>query len=148
MTWASRLTGLMKGGAVTKLRIGGAFVLMLALAGCDPNISQAKDAVRNLEKDPDSAEFRNVRECPTGFYVTGEVNGKNSYGAYEGYKTFYANSAGAHIVDDDEPADMTDDYVKMCNDEGYKDAELKRIDSAAGVLANINAEENDSADTH
>jgi hypothetical protein len=121
---------------------------MLALAACDPNISQAKEAVRNLEKDPDAAQFRNVRECATGFYVTGEVNGKNSYGAYEGFKTFYANSAGAHIVDDDDDADITSDYVKMCNDEAYKEAELKRIDSAAGVLANINAEHNASSNAH
>ena len=32
--------------------------------------------MRDLQKDPDGAEFRNVKECPTGFYVTGEVNGK------------------------------------------------------------------------
>lgn len=133
---------------MTRFAMVGACIATLALAGCDPNISQAKDAVRNLEKDSDSAEFRNVRECPTGFYVTGEVNGKNSYGAYAGYKTFYANSAGAHIVDEDDPADMTDDYVKMCNDEAYKDAELQRIDNAAGVLANINSEKNASPGTH
>jgi len=120
--------------------------MMFGLTGCDPNISQAKDAVRNLEKDPDAAEFRDVKECPTGFYVTGEVNGKNSYGAYEGYKTFYANSAGAHIVGDNEYADEQD-YHQMCYDEAYKDAELARIDKAAEALANKDAAVNQAETT-
>jgi hypothetical protein len=103
---------------------------MLALVGCNPTIGEAEQKVRDLQKDPDAAQFRNVKECPTGFYVTGEVNGKNSYGAYVGFKTFYANSAGAHIVGDNEYADE-DDYRKMCYDQAYKDAELEKITKEA-----------------
>ena len=47
-------------------------------------------------KDPDSATFRNVRylaiERPSGKVdnlVCGEINGKNSFGAYAGYRTFH-----------------------------------------------------------
>jgi hypothetical protein len=108
----------------------GACLVLFALSGCNPEISQAKQKVRDLQKDPDAAQFRNVKECPTGFYVTGEVNGKNSYGAYAGFRTFYANSAGAHIVGDSEYADE-DDYGKMCYDQAYKDSEIAKITKEA-----------------
>ena len=133
------------------MRIGGACLLVLTLAACDPNVSQAEDAVRNLQKDPDSAEFRKVKRCPTGFYVTGEVNGKNSYGAYAGYKTFYANSAEAHIVEEDESPDITNEYVRMCNDQAYKDARMTIIDNQAAmnaILANTDAEANAATPAH
>jgi hypothetical protein len=105
-------------------------MMAIAISGCDPEIRQAEQVVRDLQKDPDAAQFRNVRKCATGFYVTGEVNGKNSYGAYSGFKVFYANSAGAHIVGEEEYADE-DDYRKMCDDQAYKDAEMARISKEA-----------------
>jgi hypothetical protein len=120
---------------VSRVGVLGACILILGLAACDANISRAEELVRNVQKDPDSAEFRNVRECPTGFYVTGEVNGKNSYGAYVGYRTFYANSAEAHIVEEDESPDITNEYVKMCNDQAYKDARMAIIGNQAAMNA-------------
>lgn len=44
----------------------------------------AKEFVSGVLKDPDSAEFRNQR----GF--CGEVNSKNSFGGYVGFKRFIA----------------------------------------------------------
>ena len=38
--------------------------------------------------DPDSAKFRNVRKSILGY--CGEVNAKNAFGAYVGYKAFHA----------------------------------------------------------
>lgn len=110
---------------MAKVRILIVVLLTLGAAGCDSEVRQAEQAVRDLQKDPDSAQFRNVRRCATGFYITGEVNGKNSYGAYAGFKTFYANSAGAHIMGDDTNDGI--DYQKMCDDQAYEEAELTRI---------------------
>ncbi|RKG40717.1 hypothetical protein [Acinetobacter sp. WCHAc060007] len=42
----------------------------------------AQDSVKKLLKDPSSAEFRNMNG------LCGEVNSKNSFGGYGGYKRF------------------------------------------------------------
>ncbi|QKU23068.1 hypothetical protein FOB19_12555 [Acinetobacter lwoffii] len=47
----------------------------------------AKIALKNFLKDPDSAQIRNQH----GF--CGEVNSKNSFGGYTGFKRFIASSA-------------------------------------------------------
>jgi len=47
-----------------------------------------KSFVANRLKDPDAAKFRGVKvKWDT---VCGEVNAKNSYGGYVGYRRFYA----------------------------------------------------------
>lgn len=53
-------------------------------------IDKAKRALAYNLKDPESAKFRNVRAGLRGkdYMVCGEVNGKNSYGAYSGYRPF------------------------------------------------------------
>lgn len=78
----------------------------MVMAGCVPTVevqtkpaqlsaSQVERAKRQLVqsfKDPDSAKYRNIRTYRTGMgdqIVCGEVNGKNSFGAYVGYKPFY-----------------------------------------------------------
>lgn len=50
-------------------------------------------------KDPESAKFRNIRrvEYANGIVYCGEVSGKNSYGAYVGYKPFIAGPGGGRI---------------------------------------------------
>lgn len=50
-------------------------------------IEQAKKAVRFNLKDPDSAQFRNIRQPSTGV-VCGEVNAKNAMGGYVGFQRF------------------------------------------------------------
>lgn len=49
-------------------------------------IARAKQSVTKDFKDPDSAKFRNIRVVRGS--VCGEVNAKNSYGGYVGYKRF------------------------------------------------------------
>lgn len=58
-----------------------------------------EQAVKNRLKDPESAQFRDMKywkfesvtEVEGGlFYVCGFVNAKNSFGGYNGYKPFYA----------------------------------------------------------
>jgi hypothetical protein len=77
---------------------------------------EGKLAIADLSKDPESVKFRKLKvynqyvakdlaDIPEGFGVTdilstfcGEVNMKNSYGAYTGYKKFYHSSSGSAIV--------------------------------------------------
>ena len=61
---------------------------------------EAKAAVADSLRDPSSAEFREVFEGPTA--TCGEVNGKNAYGAYAGFKRFvYAD--GIARVEPEQP---------------------------------------------
>ncbi len=65
-------------------------MVTLALAGCGDNALQdAHKAVAYQLMDPASAQFRNDRELADGS-VCGEVNGKNSYGAYSGFGHYLA----------------------------------------------------------
>jgi hypothetical protein len=49
--------------------------------------SDAKNSVRGQLTDPASAQFRNMRNA-RGTTVCGEVNAKNSFGGYIGFKRF------------------------------------------------------------
>lgn len=52
--------------------------------------NEAEDAVRRHMLDPAAAQFREVSRCSADPSVWGgEVNGKNAYGAYTGFKSFY-----------------------------------------------------------
>ena len=57
----------------------------------DRRIHQAKNVVADQLIDPDSAKFRNLEIMNSG-HVCGEVNGKNTFGAYVGFKWFYAQT--------------------------------------------------------
>lgn len=50
--------------------------------------------VSNQLRDPDSAQFRNVRAIGTKdtLYVCGEVNARNSFGGYTGHVPFIVSS--------------------------------------------------------
>lgn len=60
-------------------------------------VAAAKDVAARDLKDPTSAQFRNLRIAGTGDKATvcGEINGKNSYGGYVGFRKFVvaANTA-------------------------------------------------------
>lgn len=58
------------------------------LSACDSTEADARQAVAAQLKDPASAKFRNV--VTNGSTVCGEVNGKNSWGAYAGFTRFVA----------------------------------------------------------
>ena len=57
-------------------------------------------AVKDVLKDPWSAHFRKTtkvsawRECRYGDVYAGEVNSKNSYGGYEGFRSFTVGKKG------------------------------------------------------
>ena len=85
------------------MRLG--VLVLLLVAGCNQLtqegrlIEDGKRAAADKLKDPNSAEFRDVRICPDNqFMVTGEINGKNSFGAYAGYEKFWARSHSASLL--------------------------------------------------
>jgi len=51
-------------------------------------IATAQSLVKGRLKDPDSAQFRNVRRLPDGD-ICGEVNSKNGFGGYVGFQHFW-----------------------------------------------------------
>lgn len=51
-------------------------------------IATAQSLVKDRLKDPESAQFRNVRRLPDGD-VCGEVNSKNGFGGYVGFQHFW-----------------------------------------------------------
>ncbi|MCM5533177.1 MULTISPECIES: hypothetical protein [Acinetobacter] len=59
------------------------------------DVQKAKSLLQNMMKDPDSTQFRNIKEVTNTVgekSVCGEVNAKNSYGGYVGYRSFaYTN---------------------------------------------------------
>lgn len=87
-----------------------AAIAIITLAGCgkerDPNappemdekalIAEAKMQIIATLKDPDSAQFRNVRweRKESLVILCGEVNAKNSFGGYVGFKPFHAVQPG------------------------------------------------------
>lgn len=58
-------------------------------------IEGAQKAAAAELRDPSSAQFRNVRT--TGYFVCGEINGKNGFGAYAGFVRFYGTKDFAKV---------------------------------------------------
>lgn len=74
--------------------------------GYAPLVAKAKTAISRGLKDPDAAKFRNIGIYKSttgkgGVSVCGEVNAKNSYGAYVGYKSFVVSGDMAYINDEE-----------------------------------------------
>jgi hypothetical protein len=53
-------------------------------------------------RDPESAQFRNTRRCPgDADMVIGEVNARNGYGGYTGFRGFIVKGGVAHFDHED-----------------------------------------------
>ena len=87
--------------------------LVVALASCQfvpgtdaAKSSEARQAISGLLTDPGSAQFRNayVRQIDSdnGAFslVCGEVNGKNAFGAYAGFRRFVHEDGGGFSMID------------------------------------------------
>lgn len=68
------------------MRVVVVTVLCLGLVACGGPVSDAKKLVAYDLKDPSSAKFRETKTV--GPAVCGEVNARNAYGAYAGFKHF------------------------------------------------------------
>ncbi len=77
-------------------------------------IAKMRDQVTQDFLDPESARFRNERAVrrADGIYVCGEVNGKNSLGAYVGYKHYWA-TVGQAIIEGNRSSD-TQAILDLC----------------------------------
>lgn len=66
-------------------------------------IEITKKSMADSLKDPEGARFRNLRikDFEGGAVVCGEINGKNSYGAYVGYQRFVASHKSGTLEDAD-----------------------------------------------
>jgi hypothetical protein len=67
-----------------------AVAVIASVAACDSRgqFQEAEDAVRAQLRDPGSAQFRNEHTCGDTQDVMGEVDAKNGYGGYAGFKSF------------------------------------------------------------
>lgn len=79
-------------------------------------VQRAQDQLVRDFKDPAAARYRNVtlsnRDVPT---VCGEVNGKNSYGAYVGFKRFYATDTRGFSAVDDGSTQFEEVWSRVCD---------------------------------
>ena len=95
--WTVRIVS----GAAALVAIG---LLVFFVAG--PTIAKHSGVgqVKNLAaaelRDPSSAQFRNVERHRT--FVCGEINGKNGYGAYNGFVRFYGDKDHVSIDPQDD----------------------------------------------
>jgi hypothetical protein len=72
---------------------------VIYLVGCNDAASPAKEAVKYQLRNPDSAEFRDVRIYEDGNLVCGEVNADNAYGGKTGFKGFVYQDGSVSLED-------------------------------------------------
>lgn len=75
------------------------FSLPISVLATD--VDSAKSMIMDAMKDPGSTQFKSVRTIKNSLndsYVCGEVNSKNSYGGYVGFKSF-AYKSGKYVID-------------------------------------------------
>lgn len=85
-----------------------AFVLI----SCGPSLEeQARTGLRSKLKDSSSAQFIELRKSEVG-RICGQVNSKNSYGAYAGYSHFYVWDSLVVVDDEDSEFHLARD---ICN---------------------------------
>lgn len=78
-------------------------------------IYYAKKAVVKLLKDPDSAKFKDVFFNETkkgGAVACGQINSKNSFGAYTRFQRFISNSKTTYL--EEKTKNFVDIWVEVC----------------------------------
>lgn len=96
------------------LRGAGLAVVAFSLIGCAER--EAKQAVAAEMRDPDAAQFRSIWSSSNG--VCGEVNGKNAFGAYVGFRPFIYNRStkSVSVLDLTSFSQLPDQAVMMAAD--------------------------------
>lgn len=79
-----------------------AATIIAGLVGCSPAEWRAKDQVRKMLNDPDSAQWR--RLSASDGMVCGQVNAKNAFGGYVGYRSFMVKDGELFMSNDEETA--------------------------------------------
>lgn len=85
-----------------------ALLSTIAFSGCihsDRNaaIADAKKEIAKDLRDPESAQYRkeNAARMPRGFLVCGEINSKNGFGGYTGFKPFLFYTGKLIVIDEE-----------------------------------------------
>lgn len=82
-------------------------------------VAEAKAEVSRTFKDPSSAQWRNLYMAKGGMtLLCGEVNAKNSYGAYTGFKRFYSNGESTFTALEGSLNVFDRMWPKMCGEKG------------------------------
>lgn len=106
----------------TQLTLIG-FLIILSVSGLLANqneiFSQAREAVKERLRDPESARFKDLKIGRNDTIVCGEVNAKNAMGGYVGARPFYF--AGGDEPKAEISSGPNDDAVNfmirtLCND--------------------------------
>jgi len=87
-------------------------------------LASGKAAVVNKMKDPSSTTFKNLF-TRNDWFLCGEVNSKNSFGGYVGFKRFIAQGDIGLVEFDDESNDFNRLWSRDC--EGAKLTEIEQI---------------------
>lgn len=92
-----------------------AIAIIVALNYNPSDDKVTKDTVLATLKDPSSAQFRNIHKSLSGS-TCGEVNTKNGFGGYIGYRLFQIVN-GEVIMERDELEDQANaDMIKLLNE--------------------------------
>ncbi|MDC5446163.1 hypothetical protein ACT4Y9_18345 [Acinetobacter baumannii] len=113
-----------------KLILVCVFALLTACNG------KVEKIVSEQLKDPESAEFRNVKG------VCGEVNAKNSYGGYTGFKRFIVvnNSAVIESNSEDDTLPFALNWMAFCSkNKSSNDEKTQCVSNAETSAAAFNA---------
>ena len=112
-------------GGATALVAASVALAMPFIPGTNSYQSKSgQTAISNMLNDPSSALFRGVRvidvkdKGKTSKAVCGEVNGKNGFGAYAGYRRFFYepnSNFGAIEPSTSYTSDDVDREYKLCN---------------------------------
>ena len=94
------------------------------------SIPRARQPVRDLMKDPDSTKFR-AESLESDGWLCGELNSKNEYGAYVGFKKFMSNKKGGKIF-------LQDMSLSEISDKESSDDFLARLAKETKVLQREN----------
>jgi hypothetical protein len=91
-------------------------IVTLAFAGFSATAAQpsARAKLRAISKDPDSLQFRNERVSKADPTITcGEMNGKNGFGGYVGFRRFIVSS-GTILTDDGQNPRFNEAWARFC----------------------------------
>lgn len=88
------------------------------LISCGNN--EVENKVKSLLKDPDSAQFRKVKN------TCGEVNAKNSFGGYTGYKRFLIYEGQVLIEETDNNVYFNKLNYAICEDGKVNENKIKK----------------------
>ena len=102
------------------------------VVGCSNADKETISSVKNNLKDPESAQFQNVK----GY--CGEVNAKNSYGGYDGFKRFISVDENTVIESDDgDPLEFALGVEAYCtkNESSNQERAQCIVDAKTAVVA-------------